>query len=78
MEVSSHIDQSITFRLTDEKCNWGACEAFIDDLKATIPWRDRSYDPDTYQWNIDGSYREAFQDLCDKHFGDSDQTELSF
>ena len=77
MIVNRNHDQTFTFIFEDQdKRFWSDCTRFIDDLKATVPSRDRSYDKNTNEWTIDESYAEAFQALRKKYFEAEGQQEL--
>lgn len=42
---------------------------FVTDLKALIPYGQRTYNRDRKTWSIGGKYGQLIQDLCLKYFG---------
>lgn len=45
-------------------------QAFIDDLKASIPFRHRSWRPDEKLWSVDAIYAKNAEDLCKDWYED--------
>ncbi|MBR6464505.1 MAG: hypothetical protein IKS81_04365, partial [Verrucomicrobia bacterium] len=42
---------------------------FVADLKALIPYSQRTYNRDRKTWTIGARYGQTAQDLCQKYFG---------
>ena len=50
-------------------------QSFIDELKQSIPWRERDYDPKAETWIIADAHYQVIIDLRKKHF-EKDQMNL--
>ena len=75
--VRNNADQTFSFSFDDtEKFNWTNCEAFIEDLKVSIPSDQRKYDSKNQEWTIDEAYLQDFQGLREKHFETDGQKSL--
>ncbi len=47
---------------------WPYCPAMLDDLKATIPYRFRNWDPARKVWTIDPAYADLAIEILLHHF----------